>query len=265
MPGNRKIWDLGKNFADNHSWFRRIRHSKYADPFRRKSVTRVGKIAINVATSFIPIPVVKDLVTGAVKVGLAKAREKQIKMKKGSQANDDYTHSTKWGWKDLDVTMMDRYRWKIKHGVEVFNEAYKKASQNYGDSASVCNDWVKAVSKWCYLEKRIEKMQERVSILQELLSDSQKWLDDVKGNSAFDHNRDQLISIAHDIDQSPADGKHTDCDSTLCVHKTERRFFERNKTFVDGVSTLIAFSTNDVGFTATNTGIYDEKTYQESD
>lgn len=145
---NRSLLAIGQDLAENPSWWKRIRHSKFADPFRRKSARRIGTKALSLTASIlIPIPVVKGLVMGAVKVGLAQARKVQIKYKTGndqgkfthkgtehttlkgkdqSKLDDKLAHDVKWGWKALDIEGMDRYRWKVKHGVEMLNDTYEK-------------------------------------------------------------------------------------------------------------------------------------------
>ena len=259
----RDLWVVGKNFAENHSWFKSIRHSKFADPFRRKSASRVGKMAATIGTSFIPIPVVKDFVSGAVKYGLAMARERQLSRQRSEAVTPET--NTKWGWKDLDVTMMDRYRWKIQHGVKVFNDAFKKAKDNENDSSTICNDFGKAVSKFCYLENRIKKMEDRVEILKALIADSEEWLNGITKDPTFMANKVALQTKCDALTAGDATDQHNECADTLCVHKTDKRFWERNKTFVAGVSSITAFVTDDVGFTPINTAIYSESNYQEAE
>ena len=95
---------------------------------------------VNIGISFIAIQVVKDFVKNAVKKGLTLARQQQINYKFGKGhfywSGQPVEHKVKWGWKEINVADLDPYRWKVKHGVEVLNDAFKKAMEYEGASAS---------------------------------------------------------------------------------------------------------------------------------
>ncbi len=265
---NRNLLIIGKDLAENPSWWKRVRHSKFADPFRRKSARRIGTKALSLTASIlIPIPVVKGLIMGAVKVGLSKARAVQIKYKTGKDQgkfthkgtehttlkgkdqdalDDKLAHDVKWGWKALSVEHMDRYRWKVKHGVEILNDAYKKAVTHEDTTASVCNDWARAIAKYYYLEKRANMLREKAEVIKALAQATIDWVDKVQSDIATSKVESKLIAKAAEISAHSENDHHLKCDSTLCVLKHKQRFWTKHKKITQGVQTITSFTANNI-------------------
>lgn len=244
------LWEIGKQHADNVGLFKRFRHSKFLDPFRRgakQAVRTVAGKATDVAISLIPIPLVKDIVEAAVD----KAKEALRGHYTGSTLSEiqatDTEGKVKWGWKDLDIEDMDRYRWKVHHGVKVLNDAFNKAAGNFSSSASICNDWVRPIAKYHYLNKRIYKLRERAEIIKALCEDTLKWTDDITSNPNYKNMESTLKQKVFEIDliyDEPV--HHMACDDTVCVKKDAMRFVDKHSAAVNGISTSLAYVVNDL-------------------
>lgn len=241
----RDLWKTGINLGENTSLTKRIRHSSALDMFRRKSASRIGRKAVSFGISFIPIPVVKKLVDAAVKKGLDKARAWQTKHKLGRETMDAQSKEkkVKWGWKDMDVGSLDRYRWKVQHGVEVMNQALKKAVENEKDSVSVCNDWARPIAKYAYLRHRLTVLREKVSVIKVLCEDTEAWLNQVEDNVNASGIENKLRMKAAEINATRRDWDHAHCDEKLCVHGSAKRFVEEHKKIAKGLQVTTSFLT----------------------
>lgn len=279
---NRSLLAVGIDLAENPSWWKRIRHSKFSDPFRRKSVRRIGTKALSFTASIlIPIPVVKGLVMGAVKVGIAQARKVQIKYKTGKdqgkfthkgtehtalkgkdqgELDDKLAHDVKWGWKALDIEGMDRYRWKVKHGVEMLNDTYEKARRHEGSTASICNDWARAIAKYYYLEKRTTILREKAEVIKALAQATIDWVDKVQLDLANSRVKEKLIDKAAEISAHADKGdSHQDCDDKFCVFDSKRRFWSKHKKITKGVQTITSFTAGNIEDPVESNTVYGKK------
>lgn len=236
MP--RDLWDIGRKVAYNPSWGKRILHSSFADPFRRKSVSRIGTMVIKGAITFIPVPAIaKDIISTAVEKGLQFARKKQLEYKKNKHQTGDMAHKVKWGWKDLDLEDMDRYRWKVKHAADMLKEAVDTLIQNAPVTASICNDVVRAISKKEYLDKRIQKIREQLEITTQLCTLTDQWLTQIEQWVQTNNYQEILESFARVAQQLPDnDEQHMKCDKEYCAHGDKARFWDKNPKLTAGVA-----------------------------
>ncbi len=262
----RSLWDTAVEYGENPSVWKKIRHSKFADPFRRKSVSRIGRKLIGLGVSFIPIPAVKDLVGKALDKVQEKIRSEQIKFKMRKHSvkmpgKREGEGKIKWGWKALSVEDMDRYRWKVKHGVEMLNDAYAKAVKHESSTASICNDYGKAIAKWAYLQHRIEVIEEKAEIIKELCELTLDWTKGIKEDPALLKIEKELKEKAAEIEAAQDGDAHWDCDQSLCIFSSGKKFAVRHKKVVSGVSTVTSFLVNDMAPDVFSKDIGDPSTY----
>ncbi len=232
----RALWNIAKEMAENPSLWQRIKHSKRADPARRyqgdlkhghykRFFKRVGKgimtDGVSKLTQFIPIPIVKDI-TGKVydkMSAFAVAKSHQYNL---NHAKDVGTKA-KFMIKDLDVGDLDRYRWKITDSLQTFNKLASYALNNLEDTAAICNDWGKAMSKYYYVRRRVGKMRVALAGLQETIDTTEAWLTEVENArgewGTLLELEKEFISVSSEIVKVEGDA-HAKCYSSFCVNKT---------------------------------------------
>jgi len=228
------LWELGTKVAENPSMWTRIKHSG-----KGTSVRRVGKAssvpaAIARAGSMVlkqvPIPVLKDVLAAVVDkaYGAAKSYHRS-KFQTGKATTDE--GRTKFGWKDMDVKDMDRYRWKVADSVKDFNTTAQKFSSGVADAAqggAICNAFMKLTRDHAYAMKRSKKLRDKVMALQALCSYTMAWLDDVDGD-LLKWARDNQNALTTNLSALDADA-HTTCDATVCaLSETEKRRLQHSK------------------------------------
>jgi hypothetical protein len=155
------------------------------DKYRRErglgAVKWVAKTGATIAINFIPIPIVKDVVAIAFDTGVKVARRKYVEYKRGKHTDDDDGEAqVKWGWKDIDLSAFDRYRWKIWHAHKELVKAVQYLQEHGDDTASLCNDVVRAWAKYHYLIARMRRFDEELEVIQTLMNKTKKWMDEVQ-------------------------------------------------------------------------------------
>lgn len=233
MP--RALWNTAREMADNPSLWQRIKHSKRADPMRRYQGDlkhgrykafgkRLGKGILTSGSKFaqfIPIPIVKDITEKVYDkmsaFAVSKSHEYNLK-----HARDVGTKA-KFMLKDLDVGDLDRYRWKITDSIETFNKLLNYAIDNVEDTAAICNDWGKAMSKYYYVRRRIGKMRVALTGLKETIEITEQWLSEVE-NARGEYGtllelEKEFIAISSEIVKIE-DEAHAKCYNSFCVNKT---------------------------------------------
>lgn len=146
-------------------------------------------------------------------------------------------HKVKWGWKDLDLEDMDRYRWKVKHAADMLKEAVDTLIQNAPVTASICNDVVRAISKKEYLDKRIQKIREQLEITTQLCTLTDQWLTQIEQWVQTNNYQEILESFARVAQQLPDnDEQHMKCDKEYCAHGDKARFWDKNPKLTAGVA-----------------------------
>jgi len=235
----RNIWAIGTNLGQNPSVWKQIRHSRFADAFRRASGTRLAHAGVKFAITMIPIPAVQNLVTTLEQKCRDKLREWQVSRNLAWIPTDhkkfdqqDREHFVKWQWKNPPgLDEFDRFRWKVSHGVEMVNKTVE-ILENQGimadqpdhcQSASVCNDTARAISKFAYLVHRIEKFRAAVIGLKELCDETDKWLKHVEDQVQMTDFKNKVARLKTVHTFGP---HHFKCDPTLCVFGDHTRLWE---------------------------------------
>lgn len=257
MPRNLK--DIGLTVAKKPGIGKRIRHSRFMDKYRRQKgvglVKEVAKTGLTIAINFIPIPIVKDLYAIAFDTGVKVARARYVEYKRGKHKptgaiDIDLGARVKWGWKDIDLSAFDRYRWKIWHAHKELVDAVHYLRQHGDDTASICNDVVGAWAKYHYLMDRMELFEEQLEATHTLIEKTKKWIDQARravNDPVYGWRFYDIIDKYDDIarDDEPdevvdEDGevtvgfkvaggfkdsylsRHSHCNPELCAHKSKR-------------------------------------------
>jgi len=220
MP-NRNLWELGTKIAANPSMWTRIKH-----PGKGTSIRRVGKRssipaaiarAGSMALKQVPVPVLKDVLAAAVDKAYEAGKKYYRTIYQINTAVTDEDR-TKFGWKDMDVKDMDRYRWKVADSVKDFNATAQKFSAGVGEAAqggAVCDAFMKLTRDHAYAMKRSKKLRDRAFALQTLCSHTLAWLDGVDRDLlqwAKDNKNDLTTKLS-----ALGEEAHTACDSTVCA------------------------------------------------
>lgn len=258
----RNLWDRGVALATNPSLFKVLKHSRFLDPFRRSSKSRLLKGGVGIATSFIPIPGVRGLIKGALDKAVDITRNRAITQNKKDADGLKAEDVAKWGLKDLDVSDFDRYRWKIYNAGTELGTVMKNVEKNRDTSVSPCNDIGMAIAKLLYLKKRAVKLRTKAMATMALCETTLKWLEEVDGvavkgdketqdtNSKYSNNESVLKGyIAEESDPRSVNDndhklRHVKCDDAMCIYTSDVRKSEHFRGLQKGVSTVAAFFVN---------------------
>ncbi len=253
----RALWNTAKEMADNPSLWQRIKHSKKADPARRYQgdlkhghyknlAKRIGRgimtDGVTKLTQFIPIPIVKDITEKVYD------KMSSFAVSMGHKYNlnhaKDVGTKTKFMIKDLDVGDLDRYRWKITDSLQTFNKLATYAVNNLENTAAICNDWGKAMSKYYYVRRRIGKMRVALAGLQETIDMTEAWLTEVETSKgkwgSLEEIDKEFIMISSEIVKIEGD-EHAKCDSNFCVNKTGISSGRKHRSFFSRLSKVTNF------------------------
>ncbi len=221
----RDIITVGKDLAENPNIGKRIRHSRFADPFRRLSVNRLGQGAVKVAISVIPIPGVKQICARIEEIAYKRLMEWMTKNKLHEHEHDaDKANKIKWEWKSPpNIEDFDRYRWKIHHGIEMLWDSYNNLIAAQNESTSICNDAAKAVQKWYYLRRRITKLRDAMERFRAMIEDTDEWLVQVDNKLQRDNMLTRVRNAAQQAHEWNDGLSHLKCDPELCVFGDQSR------------------------------------------
>jgi hypothetical protein len=229
-PMPRDLWKLAEEMVSNPGIGKRIRHSSFMDKYRRHRgldlVKVVVKTGVTTAINFIPIPIVKDVVAVAFDTGVKAARRKYVKYRRRTTGQLSSAGAVKWGWKDIDLSAFDRYRWKISHAHKELVDAVKYLQEHIDDTASVCNDVVRACVKGHYLLNRMERFREEIEVVQTLINETNKWMSEVElavERQDFETIIDKYVDFAEEEDEIIGyENIHSHCDPGLCAQQDKR-------------------------------------------
>lgn len=242
---SRDLCEIGWTVAKKPGIGKRIRHSRFMDKYRRQKgvglVKEVVKTGVTTAINFFPIPIVKDLLAIAFDTGVKVARSLYVERKRGKHKDAGDAGEVKWGWKDIDLSAFDRYRWKIWHAHKELVKAVEYLGENGDDTASICNDVVHAWAKYHYLMHRMELFREQLEAIHTLITMTRKWMveveDAVKAQDFQgiilkydDIARDEKDVTVYDLTGdprpsgylSPYERRHSHCKPALCAQKSKR-------------------------------------------
>lgn len=252
MP--RDLLAQAKSKAEDPGLWKRVKHSKHFDKYRRtaavayqgdykaaaKKVARMGgEIGAGMAIKLIPIPYLADLVTTITNKTSGAIRSK-INQGKADLA---VTHreKAKFLLKELSAENLDRFRWKIADAEKTFQKLWAFALSSRHNTHSICNDYGKAMAKHYYLLNRIDKMESDLSDMKTAIKVTEDWIGSLKLNvgdreAGFKSWSKALGTLAG------TDDRHHNCDPTLCVHGTGTRIASggKMKKFLSGFSKLTA-------------------------
>jgi hypothetical protein len=235
MP--RSLNDIGLTIAKKPGIGKRIRHSRFMDKYRRQKgvgfVKEVAKTGLTTAINFIPIPIVKDLLAIAFDTGVKVARSLYVERKRGKHKDAGDPGEVKWGWKDIDLSAFDRYRWKIWHAHKELVDAVEYLGEHGDDTASICNDVVGAWAKYHYLMHRLDLFEEQLEAIHTLIKKTRHWMNGVENAVEAQDFQDIILKYddialeEEDTDEivvgylSPYQRRHSHCNPELCAHKSK--------------------------------------------
>jgi len=236
-PARQKdILDVGQRLYENPSLFKTIRHSRFADPFRRKSAYSLFQGAAQLALGAIPFPGLKELAQKMEEKGANYLKGKYANYKRAKAQNLE--HQVKWDWKKgFNIEQFDRYRFKVKHGLDEVKKSYDALINSNADSTSICNDASKAYSKFLYLEHRIGKFRQKIAELKVMAEETDQWLASVQeviDKSDLEHKVMVAAAKAHEWGNGSF---HLDCKEDLCVYGDTDRIWE-DEAYTDFRDTL---------------------------
>lgn len=244
---NRNLWEIGDELAKNPSMWTRVKHSS-----KGTSVRRVGKVS-NIpkamakggamALKQIPVPIVRDILSAAVDKGYEMAKGYHRRKFQVGAATDDEGRA-KFGWKDMDVKDMDRYRWKVTDSVKSLNTTTTKFNQNflkYAIDGKVCDAYVRVTKDYGYACKRSLKLRKKALAIRTLCDYTLAWLDEVDEglNTWVVSNKLDLTQKVVALDE----GAHEACEPTVCGVQSETKFRLKHKTAMNTASGLGALVT----------------------
>lgn len=179
----KDLEDIAKSIVANPTIFKQVRRSGSLSPFRRSvqskgaalsAAATVGRKGVSTAISFIPLPVLPDLLGKAWdKVGdYLKKRQVQSHI----DAPMNLADKVKFSLKTIGdgVADWDNYRWKIEHASEQLEKAGREAVTSM--ETAPCDTWVRVWSKYYYLGSRIEKLRSSVSAVRAIVDEIEVWL-----------------------------------------------------------------------------------------
>ena len=221
---DRNLWELGAKLAENPSMWTRVKHSS-----KGTSIRRVGKVsnipkALAKGGAFVlkqvPIPVVRDILSAAVDKAYEIGKNYHRKKKQIDTATSS-KDKTKFGWKEMNVQDMDRYRWKVVDSMKDLNNTSDKFSSNiakYTEQGKVCDAFVRLTRDYSYACKRSKKLRVKALAILELTNQTMLWLDEVDKdlNKWVTNNRQNMTVLAN----VPAEG-HENCEKTVCAIKDD--------------------------------------------
>lgn len=244
---NRNLWEIGDELAKNPSMWTRVKHSS-----KGTSVRRVGK-ASNIpkalakggamALKQIPVPILRDVLSAAVDKGYDMAKGYHRRKYQVDKANDDASRA-KFGWKDMNVQDMDRYRWKVADAMKSLNSTTAKFNQNfpkYATDGKVCDAYVRVTKEYAYTCKRSLKLRKKALAIRTLCDYTLAWLDEV------DHGLNTWVSSNKlDLTQKVlalGEDAHEACEPTVCGVQNEVKLRLKHKTAMNTASGLGALVT----------------------
>ncbi len=229
----RALWRKAQEMAENPTLWKRIKHSKHLDQYRRTAALfKQGKVkagmkkALSIgvgvgaknAISLIPVPYVGDLATALYEKGYGKVKAHSHEKAAGKARTAK--EKAKFLLKELSAENLDRYRWKVADAESTFQALWTYAVESERDTRSICSDYGKAMAKYYYMENRIKKLEADLGAMKEAIQITEQWLTQIKGLNAGRERT--FIALSSDIVKVDEE-KHLKCDKTICVHENKSR------------------------------------------
>ena len=235
----RNLWHLGVEIANNPSFWTRVKHSGRGTAFRRSAKTSTPFKAVASISGYalkqVPVPVVKDMLA-AVSDALYK-KAKHVHYKKRIAEATSTEEKVKFGWKDLDVQDMDRYRWKVQSAFQDLSKQandFSRKLDTHTDEGKLCNAFVEVTTKYAYAKRRIDKLRDKTKTVGTLCLLTTRWLNEIEADldSWALENKQGLTDAFNSTDEDA----HENCDGTLCIHSDERKLRLRHARTAQAVS-----------------------------
>jgi hypothetical protein len=188
MALSRDIWMVARVAVRDPKLSTRLSHSSVATEFKRaKKWSTLGKIAkkaVNIASSFIPVPIVGSIVDMAADEIQSRATSASHQ-KKGKKYAGNARKTAKFGWKEIGSTVsdMDRYRYKIEDSSSVLRKMSLDATEilaGASEDSQVCHGAFEIAQATEYVISRCDKMDQKMAEIEELITATKKWTADTR-------------------------------------------------------------------------------------
>lgn len=222
----RNIWGTGVQIANNPSLWTRMKHSSKGTSFRRGAKLSTPFKVLAGGAKFVlkqvPIPILNDILGVLSDKAYAWGKSKQYAAHHAATKSAE--ERVKFGWKDMDVQDMDRYRWKVHASfleLQKLAQAFSHKQQNFVTEGSICDDFVKVTTEAAYTRKRIDKLREKALAIAALCALTNDWLNDcdAKLEQWTTDNKEVLNAL---FEKAGKDA-HMYCDDTVCVMTTAEK------------------------------------------
>lgn len=244
---DRNMWALGAELVENPSLWTRIKHSKDGSFFRRAK-SKKGSTAFSVvkkagvlSLKLVPVPVVKDLLSAAFDKAADASKQYYRDKKLGDRSALNRIDKVKFGWKELDVQDMDRYRWKVADSVKSLNDAAQKFNQSVPaieEKQDICDEWIKVTKAHAYAVRRSQKLRSRAETIKALCEQTIAWLDESDNKI-----RDWKTSSARDAQQlfeNNHEDHHENCSETVCMLADAKKWRLKNPNIMNNSVAVIS-------------------------
>lgn len=214
MAGNvEDLWKKGSEAARHPGRWDRIKHSPMARNNRKP-----GAVLANVTTmavEAIPVPVLGAVVDLAMRqaIDYVKTQRSKRKLKSyGSGANLE--KEVKHRIKALNVDELDRARMKVHSAIEELNK--RLDSLRYLDHQP-CDETFRLAKAFHYLDKRLELLEARSRVFEEVGARTQSWCEQIRGT--LDQRKIKCDSKVNEIKEWGRrwPETHDDCSKSLCI------------------------------------------------
>lgn len=172
------IWEAAASKANNPSRLIRVSHWGAAKWRKIKKPRNVVKTGTTVATAFVPlsIPLWTSTVDYIVQKVENNIRASYRTKKLAGLDPDDLVKQVKHGIKDIDISKMDRARYKSQHGWGRLDHFFRGSDH----SLSKCVGVFQYALQFHYLRRRMIKLRLQATVMQEVSNSILQWCGEVE-------------------------------------------------------------------------------------
>jgi hypothetical protein len=180
------LFGYADNCVNNKGVLARIGHSAKLHAFRSavsskgsaasKAGALVG-VAVRSALSYVPVPVVNNLLVAAEKAVEAKIRKGQHKKNLGAAGNLE--QQVKFQLKELKVEDLDRYRWKVSEAIESLNKlttSFAQDVQTKQAQGTTCEAYLELAMAAQQVRRRLAILKKAVLSLKFAAEMTEDWI-----------------------------------------------------------------------------------------
>lgn len=185
------ILDYARKRVDNKAVMQRIGHSaklhKYRSAFVKKGgslgskAAGIGGLVVRTALKQISIPVVGGFLAQIEQTVEDAIRSEYHKFRRDT-APDARTEA-KFELKELSVSEMDRYRWKVEESLKSLNQAAGNFPTNFQKKQAEgkqCDAYLEFAMAYAQAERRVKKLEKSCAGLEAAVQITHAWLNEVK-------------------------------------------------------------------------------------